>query len=307
LCRRTATMAVATTIGVIADIQYRNDRDDYEIPGYGQVRSYKSALPKAALAVDKFTSRGVSALWHLGDIIDGRSAEDSDAQREASMPAVRKELDEVLKIFGAFSRPVLHVVGNHCLYVERDELTRLLGLDKSAYYVRDLAPQWRAIVLDTLDVGFNRPKGSSLRKQAERYIFEREGEENALPWNGGCGADQLDWLEGVLKQARTDAVNVIVGGHHPCAPESAASMHMMFDAKIVTDMLKKYNDVVRAYFAGHYHSGGYAKLDSVHHVTFNSILDSDETNSYAFVHLYPDKIEIEGVGTRGTPSRTLTF
>jgi manganese-dependent ADP-ribose/CDP-alcohol diphosphatase len=296
-----------TTLGVIADIQYRNDKDDYEVDGH--VRSYRSALPKTVQAVKAFASRPVPVVWHLGDIIDGREQADNSAARDAVMPDVLNELDEVLAALTALppGTDIFHVIGNHCLFVQRDELMRRLGLGKEAYYVKDVAPLWRIVTLDTLDVGFNRPAESALHRAAEKYLADHKGEENAVPWNGGCSDEQLLWLRDTLEQARNDGVNVIIGGHHPCTPASAAAMHVQWAAEKVTEILREFNDVVRAYFAGHFHSGGYALLDGVHHVTFNAVLDSDDSNSYAFVTLHSDKIEIEGHGSRGTPSRTLDF
>ncbi len=72
-------------------------------------------------------------------------------------------------------------------------------------------------------------------------------------------------------------------------------------------VLKEYNDVVAAYFCGHFHEGGYAQRDGIHHLTFASILDSDETNSYAFVTLGDESITVEGVGLRGPKSQTLNL
>jgi hypothetical protein len=73
------------TLGVVADIQYRSDKDDYMLVDMGQVRSYRSALRKTNEAVAAFSaaSLGVQAIVHLGDIVDGREA---SHDREMAVP-----------------------------------------------------------------------------------------------------------------------------------------------------------------------------------------------------------------------------
>jgi manganese-dependent ADP-ribose/CDP-alcohol diphosphatase len=296
------------TLGVVADIQYRSDKDDYMLASVGQMRSYRAALKKTSEAVTALTtaSQPVQAIIHLGDIVDGREA---SHDRQVAIPQVLLELDDVL---AALSKrpsgiPLYHVVGNHCLYVGRGELTRRLGLTESAYYACALSPHWRLVVLDSMDVGLDRAQGDPRRDMAEAYLKEKQGEPNAVSWNGGPSPTQLRWLQTTLESSAADGENVIVCGHHPLIAQAARAEHVAWFSQAVLDIFESNRSVVRAYFAGHFHSGGYALSNGIHHITFPAILDSDETNSYATVQLYLDHIFVRGFGVRATPTRSYPF
>lgn len=291
--------ASSICLGVIADIQYR-DTDDKYLKQYGFTRSYRAALPKTVTAVASFTARSVDACIHLGDIIDGR---ESDLPEAEYVPVVRDELDAVVNALSLLpsSTRLFHVVGNHCLYVGRDTLEERLRLS-APFYATDLSPHWRLVVLDTVHVSVDRPQGDARRAEAYAYLLAHDGEPNAVPWNGGLGSTQTAWLRTELQAARTRGLRVLVAGHHPVAVEAAGPEHLMWAAGEVRSIFAEYRDVVACYFAGHYHSGGRALLDGVEHVTFPAVLDSDETNAFAFVTLSRDRIDIEGVGKKSVAS-----
>lgn len=294
------------TVAVLSDIQYATDRDDVYIEEFGHMRSYRAALGKAQVAVDHSIARGVKCVVHLGDIIDGRP---TDVDRDSALPSVMSELNDVLEVFSRLdaSVPVYHTIGNHCLYVGRDRLLECLALTESPYYSSRLSLAWTLIVLDTMDVSLCHGSNPAKRELAVEHLRECAGEANARSWNGGPSPEQISWLENELALARKEARSAVVCGHHPLCAEAAGEQHVAWFANDVLDVFRRYADVVRAYFAGHYHSGGYFKRDGVHHITFSALLDSDDSNSYAFVSLRRNRIEVEGVGNRGPHSRTLQF
>lgn len=169
-------------------------------------------------------------------------------------------------------------IGNHCLFAGRDELEARLGLKGAPYYTKDVSESWRLIVLDTVDMSLFRDEGDPLRAEAIAFLAEHSSDENALPYNGGLGAAQREWFVEQLGIARSDGKRVIVCAHHPAFEDAAQPKHLMWGHVWMQATLKEYNDVVACYFSGHFHDGGYAELDRVHHVTFQAILDSDETN-----------------------------
>lgn len=291
-------------LGIIADIQYR-DTDDMYVEKHGFTRSYRAALPKTVSAVASFSARSVDACLHLGDIIDGRG---SDLPAAEYAPIVRDELDAVVNALSLLpsSTRLFHVVGNHCLYVGREVLEDRLRLSVP-FYATDLSRHWRLVVLDTVHVSVDRPQGDARRAEADAYLLAHEGEPNAVPWNGTLGATQTTWLRKELEAARTRGLRVLVSGHHPVVVEAAGPEHLMWAAGEVQNIFAEYRDVVACYFAGHYHSGGRALLDGVEHVTFPAVLDSDETNAFAFVTLSRDRIDIEGVGKKSVASCSISL
>lgn len=294
------------TIAVFTDIQYRNDLDDILVKDPEHIRSYRSALWKTEEAISAFAARSVPFVVHLGDIIDGRFSPDGI---EFNIADVIAELDQVLNIFSRLpaATTICHVIGNHCLFVGRSLLQSRLQLDKSSYYTKQLSQNWRLIVLDTMDKSVLYPQEDPRLQNGMDYLNNHTGDPNAVVWNGGIGPDQLKWLQQNLQTARQENMNVLVAGHHPFAAEAASAEHVGWDSSLILDLLGEFSCTVRAYIAGHFHSGGYALIQSVHHITFPAVLDSDESNAYAFLHLHSDRIAVEGRGALGPPTTSYSF
>lgn len=224
---------------------------------------------------------------HLGDVIDGN----------VSLEKTHEDLDNVLKRLSVLQAPLCHVVGNHCLSAERTHLLGQLKLSGGTYYYRDLSTKWRLIVLDTVDVSLDRPRDHPYYAQALEYLDKHKGEPNAQEWNGGLSADQLNWLQDILRDTAEAGKFAVVCGHLPVASEAAFPAHILWDKKMVTDLFRVYSGAVKAYFAGHFHDGGYCLKDGVHHVTFEAILDSDHRDgSFGIVELHDSEIIIKGSG-----------
>ena len=56
-------------------------------------------------------------------------------------------------------------------------------------------------------------------------------------------------------------------------------------------------DTVKAYFCAHYHEGGYIEVGGVHHVTFESIVDSGAEGACGIVELHDSEICVVDFGT----------
>lgn len=78
--------------------------------------------------------------------------------------------------------------------------------------------------------------------------------------------------------------------------------HLAWDGDAVAAVLDRHAGVVRAYFCGHFHPGGYTVRDSgVHHLTFTAILDAltpdgGPSNAWAVATLGADAVDVEGGG-----------
>lgn len=271
-------------LGVLTDIQYA-DKPDSKLPWVGQLREYQKVLPKLESAVEYLNKHSLSLVLHLGDIVDGNKTLDQ----------TREDLEAVLSRLEQLKAPVCHVLGNHCLDVERDYLVRRLKLDKGAYYHVDVSDKWRFIMVDTVDMSVSREQGTSLRKLADEYLHDHEGEENAKPWNGGIGPEQMKWLSSTLVDARKKNRFVIVCGHMPILPQAATGMHCAWDSAAIEEVLVQ-SEVVKAYFCGHCHEGGYAFCRGIHHVTFEALLDSDDDGAVGVIELHDEEIVVNGKG-----------
>jgi 3',5'-cyclic AMP phosphodiesterase CpdA len=265
--------------GVIADVQYA----DKEPQGN---RRYRAALEKLQACVAELNRQDLAFVVNLGDLIDGQGA------------AAASELATVAGVFAQLKAPVRHVIGNHCLEVDRPALMKTLKL-RSPYYEFEVQG-WRFIVLDGMDISVKAPKGSVEAAQAQQYLARSPG----LPtYNGAIGPGQLAWLKQRLAEARQRKQKVVVFCHHPSSAAASTIAHTLWNAAEVESALAEAG-CVAAYFAGHDHQGGYARHHGIHHVTIPGLLEAPENaNAYAVVEVFADQLAVRGVGT--VPSRVL--
>ncbi len=245
--------------GVLADIQYA----DKDTRG---ARHYRIALQKLEECVADLSDRKPAFVIQLGDIVDGHG---SDARKST------EDLDLVLSTYNKLPMPTYHVVGNHCLAVDKETLRRKLGLKKFYYeFTVPSAKRWRFVVLDGNDVGY-----------------------------GVIGAEQLQWFHSTLDKAAKEGEKVVCFCHFALL-QDAAKHHRMAKPEPILKAMDE-TDCVAAWFAGHDHAGGYAVRKGVHHVTVKGMVEAPANNAYALIALHSDKIEETGFGDE--PSRNLSI
>jgi predicted MPP superfamily phosphohydrolase len=299
-------------LGLVADVQYA-DKDDKLVAG--SVRHYRNAIHKLARVVDAFESESTAldAVLQLGDLVDGRG----------HLDASRADLELVMSQFARLPLPLYHVLGNHCLLCGREWLLKRLGI--RPYYDVSLEPRnmpgqrastdapesgWRLVVLDCLDISVHWDDSNDPRRlQAERFLQDRAGSApNAVPYNGGIGESQLVWLEGILTACRARGEFVLIAGHVPIAPQSAAPSLLLWNHEEVLSLFRAYRDVVKLVLAGHEHDGGYAQMDGIHYLTLPGVVNAaeGEDNAYAILELVGHSFaRLHGFGR--VPSRLLVF
>lgn len=277
-------------IGLVADVQHA-DRDD--VQSGTRTQFYRSAPEKLARAVDSFNKENVDCVLTLGDAIDGNDDDESTLA----------DLERVVAEFDRIQPPAYHVLGNHCLSLDRKAFLSAVGMEAS-YYCKRLSDDWILVVCDTNDLSVTWPYGHPKRLEGEAYLETRQGPQMTR-WNGGIGDDQLRWLDDTLEKAEADRDNVIVAAHHPLFNEAARPTHCAWNWEPVSKLIAK-RDAVKLVLAGHDHVGGYAQHAdrAVHFVTLEAILEA-ETDSFATVHVHQDRFEI--VGTGSATSRVLYF
>eukprot|EP01051_Picozoa_sp_SAG22_P016231 SAG22_NODE_2255_length_2781_cov_2.237882_3_plen_356_part_00 len=302
-------MAEIFRLGVIADAQYA-DKDQ----GTGR-RDYRGSLKRLEQATASMGSEyggsapGLCALLHLGDLIDGYGKGGQPGPAGAAdqpEAASRRDLELVLARLrlpgghrGAAAAPTYHAVGNHDHSLARPELhgrllqgepaaaarvSKSVGHRSAFYFDAALAPGWRLVVIDTTAVstanGFRWPPadeaGHGLLADADRYLAEHAGEPNALEWNGGLGAGQLEWLARVLGACAAAGERAIVAGHAPLLPAASDEVHVTWAWQEVVAVLDRFAATVAVCLNGHDHRGGFARsaAGGVPHVTVAGMVEA---------------------------------
>ena len=269
-------------VGVIADPQYA------DIPDRG-TRAYRASVAKLGAAVEHFNSRPLDFCVNLGDTID----------REW------RSYDAILAPLAASRHRWEHVLGNHdfaLLDGEKTQVDARLGI--SARYRYFDRPGFRFVVLDTSAVStYASVAGTPERSAATAELARVKARKlpQAQDWNGAVGPKQLAWFEGVAADASRRGLKVVVFAHHPVAP---VGTYDAWDATEVLTALGRHRNVV-AWFNGHNHAGGFARVEGLPCVTFHGMVETPDRNAFATARFLADRVILTGHGRE--PSRELVF
>ena len=270
------------SFGLLSDAQYC-DRAPAGSRFYGE------SANKLAACVEDLNAQDLAFAIHLGDIIDAHVA----------------CLDQILPIYERLSMPHFHVLGNHDFHVEpelKGSIPEKLGLTAHHYDFGRAGK--RFVVLDGGDLSlYAHLEGSERHALAAAKLAELEaaGAPNARVWNGGVGPEQLQWLAETLADAKAAGEKALVFCHFPVYPPGE---HNLWNDTEVVEILEGSGSVV-AYINGHNHAGGYAARDGIHYLTVHGMVETEDTNAYAVVHVGDDRLEVDGRGRQ--PDQVLMF
>jgi manganese-dependent ADP-ribose/CDP-alcohol diphosphatase len=260
------------SFGIITDVHHC----DYEPEGS---RFYNKSLSKLRDALNTLKEDSVDFLVNLGDIIDRDFA----------------SYEPVLEAMNSSGLKTYHCLGNHDFSVEPKYKRRLpLPMpDKSGYY-SFIHGGFRFIVLNGNEMSIYASTNKAVISKAEKYIEElkAEGLINALDWNGGIGAKQLEWLNSQLVEATAKNEKVFIFCHFPTFPEN---IHNLLNYREVNAILGNYHNII-TWFAGHNHMGNYGNFNMTHFVTLKGMVETENTNAWSVVEVYRNKIWIKGSG-----------
>ena len=268
------------SFGVIADCQYCN----FKAPKTAQ-RQYALSPKKLDACVGHLNRFDLCFVVHLGDFID----------RDFESFAVVSPIYEKLKVDS------YHVLGNHDFDVADEYKAKVpaaLSLESRYYQFRYHG--YRFIALDGNDVSLHAYPADDPRHKAAKAVHEKLP-PGTLIWNGAVGQAQLEWLKKALTEAKQMGERVILFCHFPVYPEN---VHNLWNDAEVLGALRGSRSVV-AYMNGHNHAGNYGRLDKRHFVTFSGMVDTEET-AYAVVHVYKERLEIEGFGRQKSMTLPIT-
>ena len=261
------------SFGLITDVQYADADPEGE-------RHYRESLPKLKTAVAWLAKKNLPFTLHLGDLID----------RDF------KAFGTVLPLLAGLGHPVWHLLGNHDYTVadaEKPRVAATLGMPCDYYPFSGSGV--RFVMLDTNDLStYKYPAGSPRDLESEALLKQRirEKSNGAKAWNGGVSEVQLAWLERGLAAADAAGEPVVLCGHHPLLP---AEGHQVWNHEAVIALIDRHPCVV-AYFNGHNHAGAEVLRNGVPYITFKSILHEPAVNAFSAIHLFADRLEIEGNG-----------
>ena len=265
-------------IGIFTDCQYCNCATNGK-------RYYQLSLAKLDSCILEFNKQNLDGVFHLGDMIDHGYG----------------NYDSVLPRFAKFNAPLHLVLGNHDYMIKskyKEGLIDRIGL-KKGYYKVDYG-DWEMIVLNGDDLSYFAPQNKKQKQERNELVADIYGsvKTNGMPWNGGVGSEQMEWLDRHLQKAQEENKKVIVMCHFPLYSKGD---HNLFNNDDMFAELKRYH-CVKAYFNGHFHSGNYQEKEGIHLVNFKGMVDTMQ-NTFAVVTLTADYIIIKGYGRE--PDRKL--
>ncbi|KAE8577157.1 hypothetical protein XENTR_v10004451 [Xenopus tropicalis] len=134
----------------------------------------------------------------------------------------------------------------------------------------------------------------------------RKHERQLVNFNGGVGKEQLSWLHKILTYADEQEEKVVIASHVPIHPNAQVTNCLAWNYSEILDVLHRHSCVV-SYIAGHEHHGAYCQdSHGIHHITMEGVIESPpNTNAFATVHMYKNKMVLHGRGR--VKSREMSF
>jgi manganese-dependent ADP-ribose/CDP-alcohol diphosphatase len=271
----------------------------------------------------------------LGDVIDGQCSFKTNSE---------KELNAVLSKFDEVNVPIekrINLIGNHELYnFSREQLKEKLltsrkgghdgNICKEYYHIKP-CPGWRLLIIDpyqesVIGLKENDPKfikASSIlmdnNKNMNPSVFNGGGswydelvgfERRFVPFNGGVGEKQIEWLSAQLKEAKEQGEKCILMSHVPLHPHACDGVAMIWDYPNVVKCLHDApRGTVVAVLCGHDHHGGYYYDENdIHHITFKSPLNlGNEGDCFGTIDVSDQSLVLKGPHLRHFLHRKLIF
>ena len=124
----------------------------------------------------------------------------------------------------------------------------------------------------------------------------------------GLGPIQREWLRRTLKDAASKDQKAVLFSHVGAHRDQMNRRHPYYrlsDEEEVRRILEESGCAV-AYLSGHAHNPGHCVENGVHYVTIQGMVEAPlYVNGYAVVEVYPDRLEVRGVGLQ--PNITLNL
>ncbi|CAK9885716.1 MAG: 3',5'-cyclic adenosine monophosphate phosphodiesterase CpdA [Candidatus Erwinia impunctatus] len=261
--------------GIMADPQYA-DSDT------ANNRFYRQSLDKLSSAISQLNEQPLSFVVTVGDFVD----------------QYWQSFTPLLHCYEKLRHPHASVIGNHDADVISQHLAAS-ALPLPKHYYAFSVTGYRFVVIDGNDISLycNAANGSD-RTEAEKMLSVLQAAEkcHAQPWNGAVGETQLSWLEQQLIDAKAQQECVIVFGHYPLTPENK---HNLWNCEQIVSLLCRYQ--VRAYFAGHDHQGGHARVQSTDFITLQGMVEGDAIQPvFATVELNSNRLQLTGFGNENS-------
>jgi predicted phosphodiesterase len=245
-------------------------------------RYYSESIQKLREAVDLFNSQKLDLVIETGDFKD----QDEPPVREKTL----QYLKDIENEFAKYKGDRFHVFGNHDAdSISKEDFMNIVentGIDGSGTFYSFEKNGFKCVVLDACF----RPDG----KPYDKGNFD---------WTDTIIPDfELQWLRKELESCSSPVLVFV----HQQLDGSGDGAHYVNNSKEVREVLEASGKVL-AVFQGHYHEGGYNKINNIHYITGKAMIEGsgEENNSYcvATVTVSGD-IRIDGY--RRSPSLTLS-
>jgi manganese-dependent ADP-ribose/CDP-alcohol diphosphatase len=272
---------------VIADPQYA----DKVIDGTATAttsRCYRGTPDKMDSAVAFFNRRSPAFLLILGDYVDGYTQSVSDSTKTMA------DLDTMNARTGKFQGDIYLVLGNHeqSSLNKNDIHSKSLSKIKQNFYSFDVGP-FHFVVLDG------------------NYTSNGAHYSRLAPWtwtDTWIHKPQRDWL---IADLRTAGDRPTIVSIHQNLNGASTDDYSVNNADTIRTILETNGNVTHV-FQGHKHEGGYTRINGIHYVTFQAMLNcpiaatgtgTANGNNYSLVTIRDTTMFIDG--QMRSPDRTV--
>ena len=272
-------------IAVVADPQYA----DIPPNSRGGGKNPEQGVSRLNNAVTKFNQRTLDWGMIMGDIIDNDDIYYNyypSTTNHHTIPGTGarwSNADDLLTAWSALTIPKRLLLGNHDYYVPGEDLDGV-AKPQSVYrkfgtgtvngftthngttvgYYHHLYNGFRFVVLEG-DNSYNNYKiGTTEHTNALAYYNDLPS-STAKWYNAGISITQRKWMMDILDTSYASNEPVIVMCHYPIAS--------LFNGGELLDIIGGYSNVVM-WLNGHIHNGSYAKINSIHHLGLEGMMEN---------------------------------
>lgn len=265
--------------GIVTDIHYADVPDNVSGNRY-----YRQSINKVAECVAVMNREKVDFLIELGDLKD-----QGNPPGEAATLSYLAKIENMLK---RFKGPLFHVPGNH----DHDSISKQQFLDAVSNHGFKKASNYYS---------FNRHSFHFVVLDANYTRAGLAYDHGNFDWTDAhIPGEQLKWLEDDLMSNKMPAIVFI---HHQLdSPAVSDKKHCPDNAGEARKILEQSGNVM-AVFQGHYHTGGFNKINNILYYTLKAVVEGSgpENNNYAIVEIGEDRM-LKITGFRKTKSTTFT-
>lgn len=298
--------------GIVGDVQFVDDDDGPNFDG-SAIRRYRQSYDIFSQASKEFDKLSIKHSIQVGDVIDLKCKNYGTSE---------VSFNQILDCAKSSKQEWKFCLGNHDFVCLSREKLYDLAIDvefksfcspSKLFYDYSPSPGIRFLILDAYDISLISPSTVSNGETAARLIHSKNPNVNIpgrdwliglprhlhkfVPFNGGIGRSQLDWLRRTLQFSQDSKELCFIFSHVPIFEGCCDPATLMFNNDEVLSVIHDFENIA-AFIAGHDHNGGYGiDVKGIHHIIPPAPLECMPSQvAYGYISVHDSYFQLHWYG-----------